>query len=136
LIIFVSGLALSPVSASNGYNKYEGSFKLKHDTYMAGYDITGYKKEWRSGQKGKYQASAEIYMYKKGKKVKKYSTLRVAHKKTIYVDFKAVVKYRYWNGYKYTNKYKTRTSYCHYGKAYAKTYTTNWIPYIVKVYSK
>lgn len=137
LFIAIAGFALAPASAA----KYKGSFKLKYEGFPGPtYKNDGYKKEWRNGHNSKYGGSAEIYMYKNGKKVKKYSTLRVAYNSP-YAEgsFKAKVKFRYWNGYKYTNSYKTKTYTKKYGLAYAgpkysHIATTNWIPWVVKIY--
>jgi len=139
LFVAVAGFALAPAEASS-YKKYKCSFKLKAEpSYAPGYGPTykehGYRKEWRNGHKGNYGGSAEIYLYKKSNKVTKKSILRVGEY-SINNNFKAVVKFRYWNGYKYTNKYKTKSYIKTYGRANTYTQTTNWIPYSVKIYTK
>ncbi|MPL75390.1 hypothetical protein SDC9_21214 [bioreactor metagenome] len=139
LLVAVVGFSLSAVSASNGYSHYKDSFKLYKDsyTYMGNKYPYPYKKERISGGKGKYGGSAEIYLYKKGKKVTKKSYLRISD----YYgngNFKVSVKFRYWNGYKYINKYKTKTYYKKTNLAYANggISSTNWIPVSVKIYTK
>ncbi len=113
LFAIIITLALTPINSAKGYTKYKGTVYLKQEpTYAPDYGPTyerdGFRKEWRTGQKGIYIGSAEIYLYKKGKKVTKYSTLRFSQLKGD-SRFKVVVKFRYWNGYKYTNKYKFKT---------------------------
>lgn len=139
LFVAVVGFSLGAASAANSYTKYKGSFKLYHDssTYMGNKYPYPFKKEWKSGNKGKYGGSAEIYFYKKGKKVTKTSYLRISDNYGN-AKFKVNVKFRYWNGYKYTNKYKTKTYYKKTGTAYANggIPSTNWIPISAKIYTK
>jgi len=142
LFALVAALTLTPTTATKGYTKYKGTVKLKagpsySPEYGPTYKRDGFRKEWRSGKNGNYVGSAEIYLYKKGKKVTKNSYLRFGQYSGD-SQFKIVVKFRYWNGYKYTNKYKTKTYYKKYGLAYAGggISSTNWIPYYVKVYTK
>lgn len=131
------GFTISSVSSGsvNGYIKYKGSFKLKHDSSQDMY-YNGIKvKEWKVGKKGAYVGSSEINSVKNRGGLKKTSVLRIGNN-NVNSNFKAVVKFRYWNGYKYTNKYKTKTYIKKYGYANTYTVTKNWIPYSIKIYTK
>lgn len=46
------------------------------------------------------------------------------------------MKFRYWNDYKYTNKYKTKSYFKKSGIQNKYITTTNWIPYSAKIYTK
>lgn len=134
--------SVSSVSGAKGYMKYKGSInKLalynseSPNVYMPG-DGYYFKKEFRYGKNNRYSAGSEIAMFKKGKKTKKIATLRIGSDyNRVNSNFKAVVKFRYWNGYKYTN-YKTKSYIKKSGLANINTHANNWIPYSIKIYTK
>ena len=88
------------------------------------------------GREKRYGASNEIYLYRNGKKTKKVSILRVSDSKILNTTFKAIVTFRQWEGYKNTNKYKTKSYIKKYGNVNRYITSTNWIPHSVKIYTK
>lgn len=143
LFVAVIGFSSGHVIAAKGYTNYKGTIKMKLDKtssnyspyYGPTYERDGFRKEWMHGKKGKYTASSEIYKTKKGKKVTKKSTLTINEYPTS-SNLKIIVKFRYWNGYKNTNKYKTKRYYKSSKVANKYIGSTNWIPYSIKIYTK
>lgn len=145
LFIAIIGFTISTVSSVDAA-KYKCTVKFKKEpgyspNHGPTYSRDGYRKEWRSGSKRNFGGSAEIYLTKKGNKVTKRSTLRLSNNYPgVYDSFKAKVTFRKWNGYKYTNKYITKTytkkaSLAYAGPKYSHIYTKNWIPISAKIYA-